>query len=292
MQQYDIATKVLMDQAAPQMLETFVGIRAVNIEFLEILPQESVSLKRSDYILRVYSPEGSASLVLWEFLSVWRRDAILNLIDYMARALLKYALPVIPVVLLLKASPRAADVFEESGLSLKFTLIRLYDMAAEQFLREADLHLLPFIPVMRHGEQCLWEAETHIYNSSLPTEEKADLLTAMTMFAGLKDKQLAKELVRRRRDLMIESYGYEIIKKEGYDEGLQQGLKRGVQQGIEQERKKAIVDVLQVRFNVVKLLKGIDELEVLEELLRKAVVSQTIQEFRTLLTAILKSADA
>lgn len=34
---------------------------------------------------------------------------------------------------------------------------------------------------------------------------------------------------------MIESAGYEIIKKEGYDEGLQQGLQQGLQRGMIKE---------------------------------------------------------
>ncbi len=38
MQQYDIATKVLMDRAAEQMLEEFLGLQATDIEIIDELP--------------------------------------------------------------------------------------------------------------------------------------------------------------------------------------------------------------------------------------------------------------
>jgi hypothetical protein len=61
------------------------------------------------------------------------------------------------------------------------------------------------------------EGEKRIYASEFPMEEKADLLTALPIFAGLKDQELTRKLVQRRRDIMIESYGYEIIKQEGFE---------------------------------------------------------------------------
>lgn len=100
-QHYDVATKVLMDKAAGPMLETFLGIQATDIELIDELPQESVSLKRSDYILRVIDAEGEARIVLWKFLSQWRRNAVLNLCDYTVRAFMKYNLPMQPVIFLL-----------------------------------------------------------------------------------------------------------------------------------------------------------------------------------------------
>ncbi len=58
MQQYDVATKVLMERAAEQMLKQFLGMSSSDIELIEELPQESANLKRSDYILRVTTMTG------------------------------------------------------------------------------------------------------------------------------------------------------------------------------------------------------------------------------------------
>jgi hypothetical protein len=62
----------------------------------------------------------------------------------------------------------------------------------------------------------VWEAENRIYTSPLPTEEKADLLAALTIFAGFKGRDLVKQLVERRRDLMIQSYAYDIIQQKAF----------------------------------------------------------------------------
>lgn len=58
-----------MDRAAYQMLECFLHLSAAEVKLVEELPQESVSLKRSDYILRVTDTAGMTRLVIWEFLS-------------------------------------------------------------------------------------------------------------------------------------------------------------------------------------------------------------------------------
>ncbi len=45
-------------------------------------------------------------------------------------------------------------------------------------------------------------------------EIKADLLTAMAIFAGFKDKGLAVKLINRRRNIMTQSPTYEILMEE------------------------------------------------------------------------------
>ena len=50
---YDIATKVLMDKSGQKLIERFLGFTVEEFELIEELPQEYVSLKRSDYILKV-----------------------------------------------------------------------------------------------------------------------------------------------------------------------------------------------------------------------------------------------
>lgn len=113
--EYDAATKVLVEKAVDRMLETFLNIPIAEVELIEELPQESVSLKRSDYLMRVTTQDGKTFLVIWEFLSLWKRRAILSLIDYVVRAVIKFSLPVKPVVLLLAPSSQAKDSLREKG---------------------------------------------------------------------------------------------------------------------------------------------------------------------------------
>ena len=281
---YDIATKVLMDKAGERILEKFLGIAVEYLEMLEELPQETVSLKRSDYIFRVTTQDGKLVVVIWEFLSTWKRQSVLNLIDYMVRVLLKFPVPVIPVILLLRPSRSARDYFEESGLTFKFRLVKLYEMLAAEFMKEVDVQLLPFVPAMEGGSQAVWEAEKRIYESELPVEDKADLLTAMAIFAGLKSEALARKLVERRRDIMIESAAYDIIKEEGIEEGIQQGIL--------QKAREAVIENLEVRFEVVpgsivKNINGIDDPSVLKMLHKKAATVDSIEEFKRVMERVL-----
>jgi hypothetical protein len=88
---------------------------------------------------------------------------------------------------------------------------------------------------------------------------------------------------------MIQSATYELIKQEGIAEGIQQGI----QQEQVNSRRKAVCDVLEVHLglvplDVMKTLKRIDDAQILEELLRKAVTVNDMQEFRDLLKQVLE----
>ena len=212
----------------------------------------------------------------------------MSLCDYCVRATIKFGLPVTPAILLLRPSPQATDVLETEYLRFHFHLIRLYSFSARTFAQEADIHVLPFVPVMEDAAEAVWQAEKRIYTSKLPSSDKADLLTAMTIFAGLTDRSLARQLVERRRDIMIQSAAYDIIKQEGFEEGKQQGIQQGLQR-----QRKAIAEVLEVRLSIVplslvKALKTIDDTDILEELHRKALTVETLQAFQDMLTQILE----
>ncbi len=205
----------------------------------------------------------------------------MSLCDYCVRATIKFWLPVKPAILLLSPSPKAEDVLETEYLRFHFHLIRLYSFSARKFVQEADIHLLPFVPVMQDADEAVWQAEKRIYTSDLPSSEKADLLTAMTIFAGLNDRHLAKQLVERRRDLMIQSAAYDIIKQEG------------IEQGMQQSHRKAIREVLETRLDIVPLdiirtLKTIEDTEILEELFIKALTVEDLQAFHAIMTQILE----
>ena len=54
------------------------------------------------------------------------------------------------------------------------------------------------------------------------------MLTSMAILSGLVSDELPLELVARRRDLMIESVAYDIIRQEGRQEGLEWGIREGL----------------------------------------------------------------
>ncbi len=83
---------------------------------------------------------------------------------------------------------------------------------------------------------------------------------------------------------MMESAGYELIKKEGYDEGLRHGLR----QGMLADAREMVLEALAERFTVVpgeleERIMDIDSRSRLKELLRYALRVRSLEEFRDLL---------
>ena len=81
----------------------------------------------------------------------------------------------------------------------------------------------------------------------------------------------------------------EQLRMEGHQRGLQQGLERGLEKGLEkgliEDARESVFDILEARFGVTPKditlkLKSIDELSVLRQLRKKAVVVGSMEEFR------------
>ncbi|HID56806.1 TPA: hypothetical protein EYP37_09780, partial [Candidatus Poribacteria bacterium] len=208
---YDVATKVVMDYGKEAILRELVGIEVSKAELIEELPQESVSLRRSDYPLMVRDREGREQIVLLEFQSNWRWDVPLRLLEYHVRYKLRYRLPVVSVVLLFRRREGVGEEYEDESIRFRYKVVRLWQMEGEEVLRRKEIWLYPFIPVMKGDDENVFVAEEEIYDSDMEKEVKADLLTALTIFSGFRGEKIVRRLIERRRDIMIESPAYEII---------------------------------------------------------------------------------
>jgi hypothetical protein len=261
-------------------LRRFLGLSVSESTLLQELPQGTVSLKRSDFPLLVTDDSGCQRLVLLEIQSHWDRQIPLRLLDYRCRYLLKHDLEAISCILLLRPSSAAVTSYEDNEVQYSFRLIGIYELDGREIVEEKILCLMPFVPLMRHGEEEVDRADRALYESALSRQDKADMLTAMTIFSGLVSEKLPRVLVSRRRDIMIESAAYDIIKQEGLQEGIRQGMLQEAQEGI--------LDNLEARFDAVpesiaKEIRGIEELGVLKALRRSSVKVAGLDEFRTLL---------
>jgi len=257
------------------------------VELIEELPQEIVSLKRSDFPLLVIQKDGQESIVLIEIQTVFSREFVLRLIDYTVRYMLKYNIEVTPFVLLLKPSSKATGVYTDKRLIFRYEIVRLWEKKAEDF--RGDITIYPFIPLMDGGLDMLEDAEQQLYNDkNLSVETKADLLTAMAIFTGMRDKELAQKLMERRRDIMIQSPIYDVIKEEG--------MKEGVKEGSLKEGREMILTALDEKFgkllsDVSETLSNINDTKKLEILLRQAIRSGSLKEFNQRLEELGRSED-
>jgi hypothetical protein len=273
---YDIAAKVVMEKCRGEILRRLLGLSVSESTILEELPQETVSLKRSDFPLLVTEESGSQRLVLIEIQSEWDNHIPLRLLDYRSRYLLKHDVEAISCVLLLRPSNKAVASYEDNEVSYSYRLIPIYELDAREIIEEKILCLMPFVPLMQHGEELVETADTALYESSLSRQDRADMLTAMTIFSGLVSSTLPHQLIAKRRDIMIESAAYDIIKQEGRIEGEIRQAQEG------------ILDILEARFDVVPepiagLVREIQELGSLKTLRKSSIKVGTLQEFKDLL---------
>ncbi|RMG66197.1 MAG: hypothetical protein D6722_15345 [Bacteroidetes bacterium] len=296
MASYDAAVKVILTHCREAALEYFLDLQVVESEILE-LPQETATLRRSDFPVRVRTEDGRVFVVLLEVQSRWERDLPLRLLEYDVRYRLKTGLSVLPAVLLLTPSGAVVERFEDGGLRYAFRVLSLAAMDAREVLRTGNPCLYPFIPLMKGGVEIFDEAERALADRLPAGRDRADLLTGMALLSGLISKELPKKLLNRRRELMMESAAYEMIKREGYEEGLQRGLERGIQQGIEQgmqqgmleEAREMVLEALAERFGVIpddleKRILAMDSRRQLKELLRQALRVQSLEDFQEILT--------
>ncbi len=219
MQQYDIAAKVLIDTCRDEIIRYLMDLPVQQTRLMEPLPQETVSVKRSDYPVMITDPAGHDMMVIIELQADWKRTVPLNLLDYRVRYMLKYDVEVLTCVLLLRPSGTATDLYEDREVRFRYRLVKIYEMDAKTVVSEGPLCMLPFVPLMRGGAEYLDEAESLIYGSERARPERADMLTSMAILSGLVSTDLPAKLIARRKDIMIESAAYDIIKKEGYIEG-------------------------------------------------------------------------
>ncbi len=294
--EYDIAAKVALETSKEEILRRYLSIEPKDIEILEELPQETVSLRRSDFPLRVRTKEGAELIVLIDIQTVFERKFVLRLIDYTVRFMLKYDLEVIPLILLLTPSEKAEGVYESRFLTFRYNIVRFWEESAEEYLKEKSLY--PFIALTKGGKSVLEEAERRLYeDTDISIDKKADLLTAMAILTGLKDAELARKIIERRRDIMIRSAAYEIIKeegiregmregiKEGMKEGMKEGIKEGIQIGMVEEGRDVVLETVKERFGEVPLdisefVSQINNKSILRQLLRFAIHSKSLDEFR------------
>lgn len=275
--QYDVATKVIVEHSKEEMLRWFLRLEPEYVELIEELPQETVSLRRSDYPLWVRTKDSKEQIVVLEFQTRWKWDVPLRLLEYVVRFKLKYRLPVIGVVILFTKREGLEELYEDESVSFRYNLVKVWELKAKEVLQKGELWLYPFVPLMESDEKDIFNAEEKIYSSNLETRDKADLLTALSIFSGFKGEEIVRSLLKRRRDIMIESPAYDIIK----EEGLQQGLK----QGMLEEAREMVLDVLSFKFGVVPVelvqkMKRIEEREIFKQLLRVAISAEALDDFQ------------
>ncbi len=186
MQQYDIATKVLIEACRDELIRKFLNIQVKDSRMILPTREETVNVRRSDYPVIITDASGGQKLVVLEIQTVWNRNVPLRLLEYRSRHLIDKDLEAVSCVVLLRPSGGATEFYEDAEVRFSYRLVKIHDMDAEQIISEGPLCLMPFVPLILSGD-----------------------------------------LILKRRNIMIESPAYDMIRKEA----IQDGIKEGIQQG-------------------------------------------------------------
>jgi len=66
---YDVASKTILNLGKEAILRKFLDINPSSIQFLEELPEETVSVRRSDFPLHVVQKDGQEMMRYRQFLT-------------------------------------------------------------------------------------------------------------------------------------------------------------------------------------------------------------------------------
>ncbi len=285
---YDITIKFITGKGKTSIFQHFKKGKKATLELIKSLPQELPDVKKGDFLLKVTYLDGTEEIHVWEFKSRWNPHDVENLMIYTLRARQTYRLPVKPVMFLLLESKSATGNYNDEQFQFHFELIKMWEEDGKAVLTSDDFYLYPFLPLMDTEEEIVLEAEKKLYNSTLNLEEKSDLLSAMAILAGLKDKKLSQKMFERRRDIMLESYAYDVfredaiktVSKEYEEKGMQKGEKKGLQIAIQR--------ALELKFGdegktFSSQIQSIDSIEKLNDLLTIILTTDNIDHIQSAL---------
>jgi hypothetical protein len=142
--EYDITAKVLIEKSHREILQHFLGLPVVESTLLEPLPQQTATLRSSDFPLLATDARGQRSLVVLEVQSAWEWEVPFRLLEYRCRHILRERLTdALSCVLLLRPSRVATDLLEDAEVRYRYRLVRVYELDAAPVVQTPIVNLLP-----------------------------------------------------------------------------------------------------------------------------------------------------
>ena len=271
-----------------------------DIEVIEIIETEqtTVEARRADSFIRVRI-DGQEALVHNEFQTASSTNQPMprRMAGYIGRAIEHHGLPIYSNVIYLRPNAGQNDpgyyVQELPGyqIAIQYRVIRLIEIEGQRILDEGHSGLIPFTPLMKPPEgmaseawlhRCIHTARTH----PIARSSRANYLAGMAVLSELiYESETVSEIIMKEglMDLIRESSLIQYFKQEGIEEGIEQGERRST---IE-----AILEVLEIRFDLSEShplstrIAAIDDLQHLKRLHRAAIQVPNLEAFQRMLDA-------
>ncbi|TEB11297.1 hypothetical protein Psfp_03995 [Pelotomaculum sp. FP] len=285
MAEYDHLIKAII-QRYTQHIATLVRGMEITVEYVEEQDKEAVSLQRMTDALFKVSEDGYEYLMLVEFQTRPDREMPLRMLEYTAIHHRRYRKPVYPVVVNLTGrgikEKYSFDCLDLSVIGFNYRQINLRDVYGTEYLYRGLIGIIPFVPLMKHDEspekvleKCAQRLEFEVPNE----EERSTMYLALGVMASLK---FPKNLILRVLEVsrMENSPLFDGIREEWEARGEQRGELRGELKG----RLDLLIDLIETKFGAVpddlrERLIALKEPDAIKEVVRKAVSSDTIEDF-------------
>ncbi len=289
-QRADIGSRRLISLAPTAWVRWLLGDDT--LDAIDLLSADFQWISReSDALIRVRSPAHGDFVVVNEI--QLRYDPLMprRMRAYAGLAHERYGVPVYPVLVNVLPPPAGTDIptrFESEFLGLvsrqDYRVINLWEVEAQQVLEAELLPLLPFVPVLRGGQDLLVLRRAVTRLRAEPTLSELEPLLAF--FASfVLETEFVQQIMRWDMMILRESPWYQEILEEGREQGLKEGLEQGLEQGLKKARREDVQRVLAHRFGAVpaEVEEALQRLalEQLERLFDIALEVATLDEFRS-----------
>ena len=273
-----------------------------DVEVLAVIDTEQLTIEthQTDSLIRVRMDDEEA-LVHNEFQTTDSTNPPMprRMAGYIGHAIRQHGLPIYSNVIYLRPNAGQRDsgyyIQERPGylIAIQYRVIRLIEIEGEHVLESGQSGLIPFTPLMKPPEgmasdawlqQCIHTARTH----PIARSYRADYLAGMVALSELVyESETISGIILKEgiMDLIRESSLFQSLTQQSRVESFEQGIEQG-------ERKstlEAILDVLEIRFNLREVhplsarISAIDDLQRLKQLLRAAVQVPSLEAFQHLL---------
>ena len=176
----------------------------------------------------------------------------------------------------------------EDTLKYCYKPIKVWEMNKNHILDKKLLGLYPLLPLMAKDEN---ESDEEVLENTVITIKtvknpslQADLFAVMSILA---EERFSNELVKKyiRREMLMNS----PLFNEWVEEERKEAAKKATKEAIKESAKKYIIELLTEKFDFVTkdirdTIDSIDDIAILDELLKKIVKLDTIEDFQNLLT--------
>ena len=291
MAEYDSVSKDLIQTYPKDFIRLTFG--QDDVEVLDILDteQNTVETRYTDSLIRAHIA-GKEALVHHEFQTADDPSMPLRMAGYIIRAIERHNLPIYSSVIYLRRNAGRRDpgyfIHEISGrpVVMDYTVIRLSEMEGQDILDGGPSGLFPFVPLMKRPVGIDSEAWLHHCvdaTNALRVDEsiKVDFLGRLMILSGLEyDPSLINRI------LLQEGLMDAIMRESSFTQYI---MKQGIEQGERRSTIEAILDVLEIRFDLSEAhplsarIAAIDDLQRLKQLLRSAVQVSSLEAFQQIL---------